>query len=188
MNHHLIFEGAELSGKSWIMSQVYNHLEKKYGKSQNILDGCHWFNTDIGIYGTSLARAVIKNYIRIFSVLEQKNLIVEKFHISDIVYNQIYNDKKINYKSTENKLAEMGFKIVFIKFKPDIGILKKRIQDRLNLYPHYKKILKTPEWYIGQQSIYEEALLKSFLPVLTIETDLMPDENYVKEIFRWIGE
>ena len=41
MIHHLIFEGAELSGKSWIMSQIYNYLEPKYNQSKDILDGCH---------------------------------------------------------------------------------------------------------------------------------------------------
>lgn len=188
MAHHLIFEGAELSGKSWIMSQVYNRLEPKYNQSKNILDGCHWFNSDIGVFGTNYAKTVIKNYQRIFSILSQKNIIVEKFHISDIVYNQIYNNKKISYKSIEKKLEEIGFKIIFIKFKPDKDLLEKRIKDRLNLYPHYKNILKTPEWYINQQSLYEKILLKSFLPVHMIETDMMPDNKYAKEIFRWIGE
>ena len=50
--HHLIFEGAELSGKSWLISQVYNYLEPKYNQSDFILDGCNWFNCDVGIYGT----------------------------------------------------------------------------------------------------------------------------------------
>ena len=65
MAHHLIFEGAELAGKSWIMSQVYNHLQAKYNESKFIMDGCHWFNCDIGIYGTKYGNDVIKNYINI---------------------------------------------------------------------------------------------------------------------------
>jgi len=30
MKHHLIFEGAELAGKTWLMSQIYNYLQPKY--------------------------------------------------------------------------------------------------------------------------------------------------------------
>jgi hypothetical protein len=30
---HLIFEGAELAGKSWLMSRVYDYLERKDNKN-----------------------------------------------------------------------------------------------------------------------------------------------------------
>ncbi len=188
MTHHLIFEGAELSGKSWIMSQIYNNLEPKYNQSKEILDGCHWFNADVGVYGTELGKGVIKNYLRIFTVLKEKNIIVEKLHISDLVYNQIYNNKNINYKSQEQKLLELGFKIILIKFKPDKKLLEKRIQDRLNLYPHYKNIQKTPQWYIDQQRKYEKVVESSILPTLSIETDILPDNKHTEKILGWIGE
>ena len=186
--HHLIFEGAELSGKSWIMSQVYNYLEPKYNQSESVLDGCHWFNADVGVFGTELGKNVIKNYSRIFTVLKEKNIIVEKLHISDFVYNQIYNNKNINYKAQEQKLLALGFKIILIKFKPDKSLLKKRIQDRLNLYPHYKNIQKTPEWYIDQQRKYEKVVESSILPTLSIETDALPDKRHIEKILGWIGE
>ena len=186
--HHLIFEGAELSGKSWIMSQIYNYLEPKYNQSKNILDGCHWFNSDVGVYGTEFGQDVINKYLDIFNILRKKNIIVEKLHISDFIYNQIYNNKNINYKTEEQKLLKLGFKIILIKFKQDEKLLKKRIQDRLNLYPHYKNILKKPEWYINQQKMYDKAIEKSLLPVLEIETNILPDKKHIEKILGWIGE
>lgn len=186
--NHLIFEGAELAGKSWIMSQIYNRLEPKYNQSGKVLDGCHWFNADIGVFGTRFGKGIIKNYLRIFDLLDEKNILVEKFHISDIVYSQIYFDKNIAYQYEEKKLAELGFKIIFVKFKPNVDLLRVRISDRLNLYPHYENILKSPEWYIMQQVKYEKELRKSILPVFTVETDIMPDDIYVSEIMKWIGE
>lgn len=188
MAHHLIFEGAELAGKSWIMSQIYEYLEAKYGQNKNILDGCHWFNADVGVYGTEFGKAVIKNYLRIFQILAPKNILVEKLHIADIVYNQMYNNKQINYQTIEQKLQALDFKIVFIKFKAEEALLQKRIKGRLDLYPHYKKILKTPAWYIAQQTEYEKTLKKSLLPVLTVETEIMPDKKYTAKILRWLGE
>jgi len=105
-----------------------------------------------------------------------------------LVYNQIYNNKNINYKSQEQKLLELGFKIILIKFKPDKKLLKNRIQDRLNLYPHYKNIQKTSEWYIDQQKKYEKAVESSVLPVLQIETNVLPDKRHIEKILGWIGE
>ncbi|PLX27213.1 hypothetical protein C0583_04210 [Candidatus Parcubacteria bacterium] len=186
--HHLIFEGAELAGKSWLMSQVYNKLEPKYRSNQNILNGCHWFNADIGVFGTKHGKNVIKSYLNIFEELAGKNIIVEKLHISDIVYNQIYNNNKINYTSIEKKLKKLGFKIIFICFPEDKENLKKRIQDRLNIYPHYKDILKSPQWYINQQRKYKEILKNSVLDTLVIETDILPDPKQYQKILDWINE
>ena len=50
--HNIIFEGPELVGKSYLMSQIYDYLEPKYNSGGKIMDGCHWFNCDVGIFGT----------------------------------------------------------------------------------------------------------------------------------------
>jgi hypothetical protein len=188
MPHHLLFEGAELAGKSWIMSQVYAHLEKKYNQSREILDGCHWFNADIGVFGTALGKNVIKGYLPIFQTLKSKNIIVEKLHISDAIYNKIHRQKNLNYKKIEQELLDMDFKIIFIKFKPNKELLKKRLCDRFNLYPHYRTIAKSPQWYISQQEQYEKQIKKSILPSLTLETEILPDKKHLLNILDWIKE
>jgi len=188
MKHHLIFEGAELAGKSWLMSQIYNNLEPKYNKNKKLLDGCHWFNSDVGVYGTKHGKIVINNYLNIFDELKNKNLIVEKLHISDIVYNRLHRKKEINYKNIENKLKKLNFKIILITFPNNKKILKQRIQDRLNLYPHYERILRSPEWYINQQKEYLKELKKSKLKSLIIKTNQLPDKSLVNKILNWIGE
>lgn len=63
---HLIFEGVELAGKSFIMSQIYNFLEPTLSsKNKHILDGCHWFNCDVGVFGGPEGKSLIKNYLKI---------------------------------------------------------------------------------------------------------------------------
>lgn len=188
MPHHLIFEGAELAGKSWLMSQVYDYLEPKYNQNKVTLDGCHWFNSDVGVYGTKQGQKVIKYYLKIFSELKDKNLMVEKLHISDIVYNRLHRRVEVNYRSVEEKLKKLDFKIIFIKFPEDPGIIKKRIQGRLDIYPHYERILREADWYLGQQREYEKEVKKSRLPSLTIETRELPDYSLVEKILKWIGE
>jgi thymidylate kinase len=185
---HIIFEGAELAGKSWLMSRVYDYLEPKYNKNRMILDGCHWFNCDVGVFGTRHGRPTIKYYLKILEELENKNLLLEKFHLSDVVYNRLHLKKEINYKNIEKELLKLNFKIVLVVFSEDKNILEKRIADRLKLYPHYERILRSSEWYIKQQREYLKEIKKTKLPYLIIETKKLPDESLVQEILSWMGE
>lgn len=185
---HLIFEGAELSGKSWLMSQIYDHLESKYNKNKVILDGCHWFNCDVGVYGTKHGKPIIENYCKILEELKNKNILLEKFHISDIVYNRLYRNKEIKYGTVEKFLLDNNFKIVLCVFEEDEKLLKKRIKDRLSLYPHYERILREPRWYIQQQREYLKEVKKTKLPCLVIEGKKFPDFELVEKILSWVGE
>lgn len=188
LKHHLIFEGAELSGKSWLMSQIYNYLEPKYRKSVYLLDGCHWFNCDIGVYGTEHGQPIIASYLEMFEELKSRNLLVEKFHLSDIVYNRLHRKKEINYQNIEQQLKKLGFKIILITLPPDKKIIQARINDRLRLYPHYKRILRKPEWYIGQQRQYLKEIKKTSLPYLIVKTNKLPDKKLTNKMLKWIKE
>ncbi len=188
MTHHLIFEGAELAGKSWLMSQIYDTLEPKYNQNKNTLDGCHWFNCDVGVYGTKHGQTIIKHYLKIFNELKNKNILAEKLHLSDLIYNRLHNNIEVDYKKIEKKLAKLNFKIILICFPEDEKIIKKRIEDRLNIYPHYEQILRKPSWYIKQQREYKKEINKSILPSLIIETKTLPDNSLTKKILNWIGE
>lgn len=188
MPQHLIFEGAELSGKSRIISDIYNFLEPKYNRRKVIMDGCHWFNCDLGFFGTEHGKPVIEGYLGIFKELREKNLIVEKLHLSDRIYNSIYRDRDIDYTDVENKLTELDFRLILTTFPEDEILLQERINDRLNIYPHYASILKPVRWYIEQQKRYIEEVEKSVLPHLIVETRALPDKGVIDNILHWIGE
>lgn len=188
MKHHLIFEGAELAGKSWLMSQIYDYLEPKYNQNKVMLDGCHWFNCDVGVYGTKHGQVVVEKYLEIFEELKNKNLIVEKLHLADKIYRRLHFGEETDYSEIEKRLEKLNFKIILITFPEDEEVLKKRIQDRLNLYPHYERILQDPKWYIAQQREYRAELEKCKLPHLIIETNVLPDDSLVEKILKWIGE
>lgn len=188
MSHHLIFEGPELAGKSWIMQEIYNYLEPKYNKSKVRLDGCFWLPSDIGVFGSKHGKSVINSYSEIFEELKDYNYIMEKLHISDIVYNRMHNNEIVEYKDLENKLKELNFKIVLITYPEDEEILQERIKGRLDIYPHYKNILQQNEWYFKQRKEYLEEVKKSGLPYKIFETRQLPDMNIIKGILEWIGE
>jgi len=187
MPHHLIFEGPELAGKSWLMSQVYDFLESKYNKNGTVLDGCHWFNSDVGIFGTDYGKFCVEKYVEMLEHLKDKNVLFEKLHISDIVYNRMHRNVEIDYERIEKKLERLNVKIILSVFQQDESLIKKRIQDRLNLYPHYKRILQNPKWYINQQKEYMAEIEKTKLPYMTVDLTELPNEKHL-DILRWIGE
>jgi hypothetical protein len=190
MKHHLIFEGAELTGKSFVISQVYNFLEKKYSSNiyPHILDGCLWINADIGIFGTPNGKKIINNYITQIKILNNHNIIFEKFHITDQVYSLLYRKKIINYKIIEKKLKKLNFKIVYLYTEPSILNISKRLKDRLKLYPHYQRIKQNPRDYLIQQQVYEQMLEKTTLPILKINSTKLPNNQITKKILKWLKE
>lgn len=187
MPHHLIFEGPELVGKSWLMSQIYDFLESKYNKEKVILDGCHWFNCDVGVFGTENGKFCIEKYTEILEKLENKNVLFEKFHISDIVYNRMHKNIELDYSNIEDRLNNLNVKIILCAIKKDKKLLEKRIQDRLELYPHYERILRDLEWYLGQQEEYMKEIKKTKLPYFIVDMSEIPNNKHL-EILNWIGE
>lgn len=188
MAHLLIVEGGELAGKSFIISQIYNFLETKYNTNKNTLNGCHWFNCDIGILGNPKADTYLSKLTDIADSLSDRNIIFEKFHISDMAYNIFYNKKEVNYDKLEQRLLKLGAKLILCQIDEDADLYKQRLQDRLNLYPHYKKIAKRPEDYIKLHQIYRRLVDKSSLPSLTIDSSHLPNDQIQHQILNWLNE
>mgnify|MGYP003972771075 CR=1 FL=1 len=195
MSHKIIFEGAELTGKSWLMSQVYDHIEPKYNSGNKILDGCHWVNCDVGIFGTKYGQVALQKYLELTEELKEANVMLEKFHLSEAVYQKLYNNQNFlpagrqgDFSAIENRLQKLNTKIILVTFPEDEKIIQARLQDRLNLYPHYEKIAQAPTDYIKQQRLFKELIKQSKLEYLIIETNKLPDESLVDKILQFIGE
>jgi hypothetical protein len=185
MSTHLIFEGAELSGKSFLMSQVYPILERKGTRSRNFLDGCAWINSDIGVLGGEYGEAMVTKYVEIAGILKKRSVMFEKLHLTDTVY-KIQTGREIpDYSEVERRLAQMHYKIVLTVFDESESLLEKRLKERLELYPHYKKIAKKPAFYINQQKIYRERVRKTTLPHLEINLRKF-SEKEIQPLRDWI--
>ncbi|MBU0999932.1 hypothetical protein KKE78_00850 [Patescibacteria group bacterium] len=183
---HLIFEGAELSGKSFLMSQIYPILESKNFTSDNFLNGCFWINSDIGIFGTQYGTKVIQEYIKIAEILKGKPILFEKFHLSDMVYKEQSGQEVIDYSAVEERLKKLGFKIVLTVFEENPALIKQRLKDRIKLYPHYRRIAKPPEYYIKQQRLYLDLIKKSSLPYKIVKLQSF-SEDETAELFKWLS-
>jgi len=186
--HNIIFEGAELVGKSYLMSQVYNYLEPKYNSGGKIMDGCHWFNCDVGIFGTKFGEVTLMKYLELFEAINDTNVMTEKFHLTEAVYQKLYHDKDFDFSNIDQRLSKLKAKIILLIFDEDEKLLEHRLQDRLNLYPHYKKIAQAPSVYIKQQQLYLELIKKSKLDYLIINSSKLPNPPLVKKILDFLRE
>ncbi|PIR06618.1 MAG: hypothetical protein COV55_03785 [Candidatus Komeilibacteria bacterium CG11_big_fil_rev_8_21_14_0_20_36_20] len=186
--HKIIFEGPELSGKSYLMSQLFDFLEPKYNSGSKIMDGCHWFNCDVGIFGTKYGQAVLTKYLEIMGTMSGTNIMIEKFHLTEAVYQKVYNQQDFDFSESDNRLNNLNAKIILTTFDEDEELLKKRLQDRLNLYPHYQRIAQEPADYIRQQQLYLELIKKSQLKYLVINASQLPNQTLVEEILKFLGE
>lgn len=186
--HKIIFEGAELSGKSWLMSQVYDVLEPKYNSGGKILDGCHWFNCDVGLFGTKYGPATLSKYLDLLNILSDAHVMLEKFHFSEAVYQKLYKQTIFDFSSLEEELKKLEAKIILVTLPDDLELINQRIADRLRLYPHYQRIVQPAEFYLAQQREYLDLIKKSQLECLLVETRILPDESKVQEILEFLGE
>ena len=186
--HNIIFEGAELAGKSYLMSQVYDYLEPKYNSGGKIMDGCHWFNCDVGIFGTKFGQKALKHYLGLLEDIRDVSVMIEKFHLTETVYQKLYNQKDFNFSKIEERLYKIKTKIVLLIFDEDEKLLQQRLADRLKLYPHYGRIASRPEDYIKQQRLYLELIKKSKLDYLIINSSKLPNPPLVAKILEFLGE
>ena len=187
MTSVLIVEGAELTGKSYVISQVYEYIEQRYNTDPRFLNGCHWFNCDVGIFGGSYGRLCIEKYVELAEALRDRHLIFEKFHITDAAYHQLYKHSIMNYADIEKRLTLVGAKVLFCSIEASEELFARRLSDRIGLYPHYRRIAKEPREYIQQQQEYQSLIQQSTLPVLTVDTTTLPNPEAVKKIIDWLG-
>ncbi len=186
--HKIIFEGAELTGKSYLMSQVFNNIEPKYNSGGHILDGCHWFNCDVGIFGTNLGEVVLSKYLDLVEAIAESNVMLEKFHLTEAAYQKIYKGEDFDFSSIEARLKKLDTKIIMVTFDEDEKMIAKRLADRLKLYPHYSRIAQKPIDYIHQQRVYLELLSKSQLEYLVVNASQLPNQPLVNTILKFLGE
>ncbi|RJQ34447.1 hypothetical protein C4566_02100 [Candidatus Parcubacteria bacterium] len=186
--HNIIFEGAELSGKSYLMSQVFNYLEPKYNSGGQIMDGCHWFNCDVGIFGTKFGEITLEKYLDLMEAINDTNVMVEKFHLTEAVYQKLYGKKDFDFSIFEKRLKKIKAKIILVTFSEDSELIERRLEDRLKLYPHYNRIAQKPEKYIEQQKVYLELIKKSKLNYLIVDASTLPNPPLVTKILKFLKE
>lgn len=172
------------------MSQVYDELEKENNKSGQILDGCAWLNVDVGVLGSKKGFEYLFKKMEMLDLLNDRPVLLEKFHLSDVVYNRLYRGEEVGdmYDELEEGLREVGAKLVLVDVDPDPDLFKGRLAERLVGVPHYERIVKEVDWYLKARCEYEKEFEKSSLDKLRVDLSEIPNEEVVGEVLGWIRE
>ena len=179
----LIFEGAELVGKSTLTSATYQRLVHSYTTSNEILDGCYYLYCDIGIFSTPLAHDYILYMAKIIELMRQRNVVLDKFHLSDEVYQLEYRQQHVSHRWVEDEiLAPLDTRLVLVTL--DVDQLAQRLEQRLLSDPHYALIKKPLDFYKRMQDRYLVAIEKTTLPYLIVDGAQPPEEN-VNKVLEW---
>ncbi len=185
-NQLIIFEGVELAGKSWLMHQIYDVLERENNKSGKVLDGCAWINADVGVFGTDVGKRYIEKKIELLKEINDRPVLVEKFFISDKVYNLVHNGRLLDYSAVEEELVDMGAKLVLVDVKSDRELFEKRLAERLVGVPHYRRVAKDVDWYLKVKDEYEKEFEASKLDKMRVDLSEIPNDYSVGEVLGWI--
>ncbi|SRR6266849_3161074 len=179
----LIFEGAELVGKSTLTAATYQRIVHADTYSNEILDGCYYLYCDIGIFSTPLARDYLFHMAKIVELMKYHNVVLDKFHLADEVYQQEYQGKKVSHRWVEEDiLGPLDTRIVLVTVSEDK--LEERLQQRLKTDPHYALIQKPFDFYKRMQERYLQAIQNTTLEWLQVDGTLPPEEN-VTRILTW---
>jgi len=181
--HHIIFEGTELTGKSFLIYNVWNTIEKENSSELPFLDGCTWFNADVGLFGTNDGWPLINGYIEIMKTLSHRNMIFEKFHLTQHIYSQ--ESDMSTFEKNDVLLAELGFKLIITTVQPDPTLFEKRLYERSLSNNTYERIKKPPKDYVEDLEKYKHLAEKSQLPILTVDMTKIPNDKYL-EVLEWI--
>jgi Thymidylate kinase len=179
----LIFDGAELAGKSTLTAAMYQRIVHAYTSSDEILDGCYYLYCDIGIFSTPLARDYIFHMAKIVELMKQRNVVMDKFHLADEVYQQEYRGKTVSHRWVEEEILQpLGTRLILVTVSEEH--LEQRLQQRLKSDPHYALIQKPFEFYRRMQERYLQAIQHTTLEWLQVDGSLPPEEN-VTRVLTW---
>ena len=182
----IIVEGAELTGKSFIISQLYRALQPRFQTHPHILNGCHWFNNDVGLLGDVSGERLLEHHTNLIESLPDRLIILEKFHLSHAIYAEIYSGADFRYNSLESRLAERGAVLLLCALESADAIWQQRLAERLRLYPHYGRIAQKPAGYQQQQELYQQRFDSSQLPKKRLDTTHLPNDQLITSTLRWL--
>src|SRR3989304_500856 len=128
----IILEGTRLTFKTDIAFALNEHLEivgpRKYRYHSPVISSewCAFTNFPWGRglinfepQEEPLAMETYSTWARLFQLLRYYSWIVDRFHISTMVYQRMYRGRKYDFRWLEQILHELGFRLVFCTRAPN---------------------------------------------------------------------
>jgi hypothetical protein len=192
----LILEGTRLTHKTDLAFALNEHARivgpRKYRYHSPLISGewCAFTNTP---WGRGLinfnadeepcAMETYRTWVRLFELQRYYSWIIDRFHISTRVYQQVANGREYDVGWIEERLGPLGFRLIFCTRLPETFAAART--ERL-------KVSGNPEQYddldvfIREQADFRAAVARSTLPTLEVDMSAGDIAGACDRIADWL--
>jgi hypothetical protein len=191
----VVIEGARMTHKTEVAFALNAHPQfvgpRKYRYHSPIISA-EWGGLQDQAWGQNLI-TFDKNYekraletydlwVKLIEHLPHISWIIDRFHLSTIMYQSLYNGRRYDFDALENRLVRLGFRLILCYRRPNTFVEARK--ERL-------KISGNPSQYdnlsmiIREQEELLELFEKSSFPKLVIDATDNDVDRMAEEIVAW---
>lgn len=187
----VILEGTRLTFKTEITFELNEHPRvvgpRKYRYHAPLISAewCSftnfpWGRGPINFEPQEEAQAMetYATWVKMFELQKYYSWIVDRFHISTIVYQKQIYGKEYNFRWLEERLLPLNFRLVFCTRSPESFEAAREERLKVSGNPSQYDNLQP---FIERQEIMREYIAKSMLPSLTLD---ISDNNVLDAVDR----
>lgn len=192
----IILEGTRLTFKTDIAFALNEHPRivgpRKYRYHSPLISG-EWCAFTNFPWGRGLinflpeeedkAMETYATWVKLFELQRYYSWIIDRFHLSTIMYQKMAHNKDYNFDWLESKLDDLGFRLIFcIRTKESFIEAKK---ERLKISGNPKQY-EDLDLFIKEQEIMNELVKKSKLKKYIIDISDNNVKSAVEKIVDWM--
>jgi len=180
----LILEGTRLTHKTDLAFALNEHPRivgpRKYRYHSPVISGewCAFTNVPWGrglvnftADEEALAMETYATWVRLFELQRYYSWIVDRFHVSTIVWQRQHRQRDYDFRWLEERLRPLGFRIVLCTRRPDSFAAARDERLKVSGNPSQYDDLSP---FLAEQEAMRSVVARSLLPVL--ELDLSDDD------------
>jgi hypothetical protein len=192
----LILEGTRLTGKTELAFALNEHPrligQRRYRYHSPLVSAewCGFTNTPWGRglinfepEETELAMATYDTWARLFEQLRYYSWIVDRFHLSTQVWQQVHRGRKLDFGWLEQRLLATGFHIVLCRRDPE-SFAQARI-ERLRVSGNPAQYDDLDE-FVREQAEFDALASVSRLPVLRLDVTDGNRQRMCEDVADWL--
>ena len=194
----LILEGTRLTHKTDIAFALNEHPRivgpRKYRYHSPLVSAewCALTNTPwgrgiINFEASEAARAMqtYRTWVKLFELQRYYSWIVDRFHISTQMHQQLYFNRRYRFPSIEKRLSALDFRLVLCTRKP--GSFATALEARLAVSGNPAQY-DDPERFVREQETLRRLVAASVLQSLVIDVSDDDVPSAVEGIADWLEE
>jgi hypothetical protein len=180
----LILEGTRLTHKTDLAFVLNEHPRivgpRKYRYHSPVISGewCAFTNVPWGrglvnfaADEEALAMETYATWVRLFELQRYYSWIVDRFHVSTIVWQRQHRQRDFDFRWLEERLRPLGFRIVLCTRRPDSFAAAREERLKVSGNPAQYDDLSP---FLAEQEAMRSVVARSLLP--TLELDLSDDD------------